>query len=170
MEVPRSDGKIRTPSKTGPKEDFKMEYCQRLIDFMSRGYSLSAFAAEVGKTRKCLHDWLALYPDFNEAYKLGQSQSQRFWETMLVSAATGIIPEQLKKRGANTPNVTAIMFALRTRFYKDYSLKHQVEHSARQSSGSSLLVEFVNAASSNIAQEDDSIPSTARALNEDSTS
>jgi transposase len=43
---------------------YRPEYCQKVIDFCAQGYSLTAFAGEIGVSRDCLTKWGKAHPDF----------------------------------------------------------------------------------------------------------
>lgn len=111
--------------------EYKPEYCEQLVKFMAQGYSLAAFGAEVRQGRSTLYEWVEKYPEFKKAHIEGQAAAQKMFEALLVSSARGVIPEALKKQGAKYLNTHSILFALKTRFHKDYSEKKQIqlEHS-----------------------------------------
>jgi hypothetical protein len=52
---------------------YKAEYCDQLIDHMRTGLSLMAFGGVVGVSVRTLHKWKNKYPDFQEAYEIGQA-------------------------------------------------------------------------------------------------
>jgi hypothetical protein len=53
---------------------------------------------------------------------------------MLINASMGTIPAQLRTMGAKKLDITAIIFALKTRFHQDYSEKHIVDHQSSDGS------------------------------------
>jgi hypothetical protein len=124
-------------------DDYKPEYCQQLVDFMKKGYSLGSFGAEIGKTTQTLLNWCEKYPEFKEAHRLGKLSAMRFFETMLVNASMGIIPQQLKAMGSKKLDITAIIFALKTRFHQDYGEKQQIDHTSSDGSLTPTRIEIV---------------------------
>lgn len=56
--------------KSGPKV-YKPEYCDDLIKYMSQGKSNLELAAKLGITEKTFYDWRKRFPDFGDAYDLG---------------------------------------------------------------------------------------------------
>jgi hypothetical protein len=115
-------------------DDYRPEYCQDLIDFMKKGYSLASFGAEVRKSRETLYQWMKKYPDFGEAHKIGKQAALKFFETMLINATMGTIPNQLKAMGSKKLDISAIIFALKTRFHLDYGEKQYIDHSSSDGS------------------------------------
>lgn len=121
-------------------DDYKPEYCEMIVEFMKQGYSLGSFGAHIGKTTKTLKEWARKYPEFGEAHALGKQQAFKFYETMLASCAMGIIPEQLKAKGSKKLDISAIIFALKTRFHQEYGERQEIDH---KSSDGSFQVNFV---------------------------
>jgi len=66
--------------KTGRPSGYKKKYCQMLIDHMAQGYSIEAFAGEIGVTKKTIYNWVDLNEEFLHAQKVGQTKSQLWWE------------------------------------------------------------------------------------------
>lgn len=75
-------------------------YCDQIVEFMGRGYSMTAFAGEIGVARSTINEWMGHHPDFSEAVKVGQAKRTRALETTLLAGETG-------------PKVTAHIFALK---------------------------------------------------------
>jgi len=63
------------PTKYDPK------YCQEIIDFMSRGDSLTAFAGEIQVSRETIYEWERTYPEFSDAINTARYKCQAWWET-----------------------------------------------------------------------------------------
>jgi len=124
-------------------DSYKPEYCQDLIDFMKKGYSLASFGAEIGRSRETLYQWMKKYPEFGEAHKVGKQAALKFFETMLINATMGTIPNQLKALGSKKLDIAAIIFALKTRFHLDYGEKQQIDHSSRDGSMSPTVIRIV---------------------------
>lgn len=103
---------------------YKPEYCQLLIDHMSKGYSFSTFAANINTGQGTLLDWIKRYPEFAEAKDTGEQASKRFWETLLVVKGSGQRTTKLNPKDMDT---TAIIFATKTRFRDTYGENVKVE-------------------------------------------
>lgn len=69
------------------KSLYKPEYCKKVIEFMSEGYSKGAFAGSIGVSRDALVDWCKKYPEFGEAMGAAQAGCQLWWENMARSMA-----------------------------------------------------------------------------------
>ena len=123
------------------QDSYKPEYCDQLIDFMKKGYSLSSFGAEIKKCRMTLYRWMEKYPEFDQAHKIGKQSALKFFETMLVNASMGIVPSQLKALGSKKIDITAVIFALKTRFHQDYGEQQKIDHT---SSDGSLTPKTIN--------------------------
>jgi hypothetical protein len=67
---------------------------------MGQGYSLTAFAGEIGHAWSTLHLWMQEHPEFSDAVKRGQAARTKCLEFGLLSADQG-------------PRVTARIFALK---------------------------------------------------------
>lgn len=65
----------------GRPPKYEKKYCQQLIEYMSQGYSLEAFAGEIGVCRDTIYEWLKHYEEFSYAMGVGRSKSRAFWET-----------------------------------------------------------------------------------------
>jgi hypothetical protein len=71
---------VKKTSNRGTRTLYKPEYCQELIDFMSKGYSFEAFAAHVGVSCNCTYQWVKANPEFAEAKERAFEHSRLFWE------------------------------------------------------------------------------------------
>jgi len=60
---------------------YRPEYCEELIEHMSRGLSFHSFAGKVGVSRETLYNWAERYPEFLYSKKIGEQKSLYFWET-----------------------------------------------------------------------------------------
>lgn len=126
-----------------PQDTFKSEYCQQLIDFMKKGYSLASFGAEIGRSRETLYEWMRSHPEFKEAHQIGKQSALKFFETMLINCTMGTIPQQLQNMGSKKLDVSAIIFALKTRFHLDYGEKQYVDHTSSDGSMSPTVIKIV---------------------------
>lgn len=104
---------------------YKSEYCQMLIEHMSQGFSFSTFGAVVNVGRTTLYDWVDEYPEFKEAKEIAFQKAQRFFEQRLMAKVAGM---KIKNVDQKLIDTSCLIFALKTRFHKDYSEKQQVNH------------------------------------------
>lgn len=98
------------PTKYDPK------YCDMIIETMSTGLSMTAFAGEIGVARSTINEWIANYPEFSEATRVAKAKRTLALERQMLSATSG-------------PGVTARMFALKNADPDEWREKQQVEHS-----------------------------------------
>ena len=64
----------------GAPTTYKVEYCQGVIDFMSKGYSFEAYAGHINTHKDTLYNWVKLFPEFSDAKRLAFAKAQIFWE------------------------------------------------------------------------------------------
>ena len=84
------------------------KYCEEIIDFMSKGYSIEAFAGHIGIAKDTLYNWVKKYPQFSDAKKIAESKARLVWDKFLMNQFTG---------AANLPfNSTAWVFTMKNRF------------------------------------------------------
>jgi hypothetical protein len=81
---------------------YDARYCAAVIDCLSLGHTIAAFAAETGVPRTTLLTWARTHPDFADALKVGQAKAVAFWERMLADIAR-----------SGKGNATAAIFALK---------------------------------------------------------
>lgn len=67
----------------GRPTKYQPEYCDELIEYMSRGMTLKAFAGKISVNVDTVFEWLKVHPEFSDAYKVGQG---KFEEMMLEMA------------------------------------------------------------------------------------
>lgn len=95
------------PSKYDPA------FCDAVIDYMGKGYSLTAFAGSIDVARSTINEWMAAHPEFSEAVKVGQAKRTAFLEIGLLDGDTG-------------PRVTSRIFALKNAAPEEW--KEKVAH------------------------------------------
>lgn len=124
------------PKKPGPPSSFKPAYCRELIEFLSDGYSMTAFAGHIGVGRRTIFDWLDRHEEFAEAYEIAKPKAVLHWEKEFKRfAATG------------TGNAAAFIFALKNRASDDWADKVVNEHTGAGGGPveHKVTVEFVEA-------------------------
>lgn len=119
---------------------YKEEFCEDLIRHMSQGYSYTTWGVSHDISTSAMYKWENEHPEWLDAKKRGYAAGQIFFEKLLMSASMGIIPENLKKIESKGINLSAVIFALKTRFHKEYSEKIEVDNT---SSDGSMKVTFV---------------------------
>jgi hypothetical protein len=69
------------PAKIGRPSDYRVEYCDRVIELGMQGASVIAMATDIGVSRNTLElNWPAAHPEFREALEMARQHSQVWWE------------------------------------------------------------------------------------------
>lgn len=102
------------PSKYNPK------FATQIIKHCSQGFSFETFAHKIGVTDRTLRNWQQVFPDFAEATDRAKIAAQYFFERQLIEGITG------KGNSMDKRNASLLIFALKTRFSKQYSQQIKV--------------------------------------------
>lgn len=86
------------PSKYSPA------YCNEVVEFLAQGFSVSAFAGEIGVAASTVKLWAKDIPEFSDAVKRGQAKAIAFWERAAIKLAM-----------TGEGNATACIFGLKNR-------------------------------------------------------
>ena len=106
---------LRRP--VGRPTKYNDEMCDRVLEVMGTGLSLTAFAGKIGVARDTITDWQNAHPEFLAACKTGQAMRTEYLErTMLDQGIAG-------------PQVTARIFALKNAAPEEWRDKQEVQHS-----------------------------------------
>lgn len=100
----------------GRPSEYDPSYCDKVVEFLREGYSLAAFAGEIGVARSSIYEWIKNHPDFSDAVKRAQAKSALWWEKRNLEFA---------KTGEG--NATAIIFGLKNRASDDWRDKVETE-------------------------------------------
>ncbi len=101
----------------GRPTKYQKAYCEKVIECLAEGHSVTAFAGRIGVARSTIFKWATEIPEFSDALKVGQAKATGFWEGILVKIA---------KDGGG--NATAAIFGLKNRAGDDWSDKTVQEH------------------------------------------
>lgn len=104
--------------KRGRPTKYKKEFCEKLIEHMSQGYSFESFAAVIDVDEETLRTWVGLHPDFLGAKGIAFTKSRQVWEKILIGGTTGKIKNY---------NATSAIFALKNRFPKEWRDRREIE-------------------------------------------
>lgn len=105
---------------TGRPSLYKPAYCEELIQFLAEGYSITAFAGEIGVGRRTVFDWLEKHKEFAEAYEIAKPKAVLHWERAFKEFAT-----------SGKGNAAAFIFALKNRAGDDWNDKVVNEHTGK---------------------------------------
>ena len=109
-----------------PADKYQTQFADELINHMRNGKSISSFQAllfdkfQVSITKQTLYNWRDRHGEFAQAMEIGKSMALNFFENLLTSAATGTLPKSLVEMKSKGINITPVIFALKTRFFKEY--------------------------------------------------
>lgn len=112
---------------------YKKEWCDALVKHMGQGHSFSTFSTICGVTRTTMYEWVDTYPEFKDAKINGEESAKKFLEKRLMAKISG---QDLKSIGIDTKKIdtACLIFALKTRFYKEYGDRGKVEDSKKDDS------------------------------------
>jgi len=109
---------------------YRPEYCQRAIDFMGQGYSVTALAGHLGVAKNAVYEWMAAHRDFGDAVNIGRAARVSALETKLLTTSQGV-------------GVTAAIFALKNadpdEWQDRYNIETKVSVTIQQLSDEELL-------------------------------
>lgn len=74
----------------GRPTEYKPEYCDMLIEHMSKGLSFESFAGVLRMSNKTLYTWAEKQPDFLHAKQVGIDMCRLFWEKLGVEYVINI--------------------------------------------------------------------------------
>lgn len=95
--------------KFGRPPMYRPEYCQMLIEHMSKGLSFESFAADLHTTRNTLYNWVDNYEDFLNAKEIGIEKCQQFYENLGIKHAVNY-------KDGPTLNTQNYIFQMKNRF------------------------------------------------------
>lgn len=99
------------PSKYNPV------YCNEVVEFCGQGYSLTAFAGEIGVARSTINEWMDQHEEFSEAVKIAKAKCARWWEDC---------NKKVAKTGGGQGSATACVFGLKNMAPDDWRDKQEV--------------------------------------------
>jgi transposase len=84
---------------------YRPEYCDDLVAFCSKGYSIGAWAGRRGIARSTVQVWAAHHEEFSVAVEMAKGAKQADWEDKLLAARDD--------RKTTGPQATLIVFGLK---------------------------------------------------------
>lgn len=105
---------VGRPTKYDPK------FCDAVEAFMAEGFSLTAFAGDLGVSRATIDNWMKEFPEFLEAVSRSKAKRLAFWERTAINVAS---------KGTGGPGAaTVIVFGLKNMGGDEWKDKQEVEH------------------------------------------
>lgn len=105
------------PTKYDPR------FCDEARRIMAQGFSVKAFAGQIGVNVQTVYNWMNQYPDFFDAIKDGQAAAAEWWErTLMQVAATG------------EGSAAAAIFGVKNRSQEEWKDKVEQDHTSSDGS------------------------------------
>ena len=97
----------------GRPTKYKKEYCDELIEHMSKGLSYEAFAGAIGVCKQTLYTWEKEHEDFVDAKRRAVEACRIFWEKLGIDH---ILNETEYQGGSKSLNASVWIFNMKNRF------------------------------------------------------
>jgi len=108
----------------GQPTKYKPEYCKLAEETLGKGFSIAGVAANCGVSRDTIYEWAKQHKPFSDSIKKGFELGQQWFENILHMKLKGESTEGFDARQSDT---TLLIFAMKTRFYKDYGNKDKLD-------------------------------------------
>lgn len=97
-----------------PRSLYRPEYCDLLIEHMSNGFSLEAFAGVVSVGKGTVYLWKDNHPEFKEAHEIGLSRGLLYFEKLGSAMMKGMLRD---KNGNQLKHDSVVyIFTMKNRF------------------------------------------------------
>lgn len=116
---------------------YKEAYCDQVVPFCAQGYSLTAFAGEIGVCRDTITEWADVHPEFSLSVKHAKAACARWWEDRLRGVALD---------GGPGGQATAAIFGVKNHAPHDFADKTQHEHTGPDGGPMAMTIEDKRAA------------------------
>ena len=113
-------------AKVGRPTDYREEYCEMVIEHMSKGYSFESFAGAIGTHKQVLYSWAEKFPEFNDSKKIAFEKCRVWWESQ------GMDGLWSSKEGSF--NSSNWIFQMKNRFKEEWRDKQEHDHSSADGS------------------------------------
>jgi terminase small subunit-like protein len=95
---------------------YRAEYAERVIEFCRDGYTLTAFAGEIGVARSTINEWIDAHPEFSEAVSRAKALRARWWEERA---------REIAEKGGAGGQATIVIFGLKNHAPDDFREKSE---------------------------------------------
>jgi hypothetical protein len=96
----------------GRPTDYREEFVEQVVTFCGEGYSLTAFAGEIGVCRATINNWCAEFPEFLEAVSRAKALRAKWWEERA---------REIALKGGPGGQATMVIFGLRNHASEDFA-------------------------------------------------
>jgi len=115
----------------GRPTEYKREYCEMLIQHMSKGYSYTSFAGRIGVSFKTLYNWEGVYEEFLQAKRIGEAAELLKWEELTLEHVISRSEANGKNRRSTSLNAGVWHSNMRNRFRWRDRVKEEIEDEAK---------------------------------------
>lgn len=103
----------------GAPSKYQPAYCNEVVTFCEQGYSLTAFAGEIGVDRDSISEWAKVHPEFSVAVNRAKAKRARWWEDKARHVA---------ESGGPGGQATMVIFGLKNHAPEDYQDMTKQQH------------------------------------------
>lgn len=105
----------------GRPTDYRLEFCDRVIELGKQGLSVAEMAADVGVAKFTLLRWEAAHEEFRDAMAIARTLAQAWWEE---KGRSHIVNEP------NGPSLNSSLYSrsMAARFPDDWRENSRIEH------------------------------------------
>jgi transposase len=107
--VVKAKPKALTARRPGQPTLYRPEYCERIVEYMSRGFSYDAFSGYIDVHVDTLYEWEKVHPEFSEAKSKAFSKCRMFWESIGINHIT-------HQKDGEQLNASVWIFNMKNRF------------------------------------------------------
>ena len=123
--------KLKASNPKGRPSKYEPRFCDEVEDFMRQGFSLGAFAGEIGVARSTINEWIESHPDFSEAVSRAKGRRLLHWERAALNVA---------QKGGGPGTATIIVFGLKN-MDADGDWRDKQEHEHTGANGGPIRTE-----------------------------
>jgi transposase len=102
----------------GRPSKYQPAYVEEVVNFCEQGYSLTAFAGEIGVDRASITRWMEEHEEFRVACNRAKAKRARWWEDRA---------KQVAAEGGPGGQATMVIFGLKNHAPEDFSDKQQLD-------------------------------------------
>jgi len=125
--------KYRHPDyTTGRPTEYRPEYCDKIIEFMSEGKSIVQFAASLKVAESTIYEWAKVNPEFSKAKNIAITASEAWNEQFLMDNIINW-SETIKNGKESTTtsrsiNASVAIYRMKCRFRKNWTEVQKIKH------------------------------------------
>lgn len=108
----------------GRPTKYRKEFCKIAEDTLAEGFSIAVVAANLDVCRDTIYEWASNHDSFSDSIKKGKAKGQAYYEKLLKAKVTG---QKVKNFDPKLSDTACLIFALKTRFHKDFGNKDKLE-------------------------------------------